>query len=368
MFDASIPSLPAVVGRRLEMAALYKRYGAVPALDDVSLDVAAGEFVTLLGPSGSGKTTLLMAVAGFTPPDSGSIKVDGSDITAMPPERREFGMVFQGYALFPHLSVAENIAFPLVMRRTAKSEIDRRVAEAIDLVQLAAHRDKLPRQLSGGQQQRTALARALVFRPGVLLLDEPLSALDKALREELQWEMKALHRRVGVTFLNVTHDQQEALALSDRVVVMRAGRIVQVGQPRTLYEAPRTRFVASFLGGSTFIEGTVCGREDRELLYRSGEHVFRQTSEVDAPIGSPIVVSIRPERFRVGESVPERWNTIKGAVREAIYAGADVKLKVHAAGAGLVTLSASAHTLDARMGEEVVLSWAPDAGMQVDSD
>lgn len=368
MFDASVRAPPVIAGRRLEMVGLRKHYGALPALDDVTLDVAAGEFVTLLGPSGSGKTTLLMAVAGFTPPDAGSIVVDGIDITAMPPERREFGMVFQGYALFPHLSVAENIAFPLAMRRTKKDETRRRVDEIVDLVQLGPHRDKFPRQLSGGQQQRTALARALAFRPGVLLLDEPLSALDKALREELQWEMKALHRRVGVTFLNVTHDQQEALALSDRVVVMRAGKIVQADSPRTLYEAPKTRFVASFLGGSTFIEGVVCGREEGALLYRAGEQVFRQASGGDAAVGSPIVVSVRPESFRVGAPVPEGWNTIGGTVREAIYAGADVKLKVQTAGVGVVNLTAGARALDAQVGREVALSWAPEAGTRVEND
>lgn len=356
----------AAAGRRLEFVALSKRYGSIAALDAVSLDIAAGEFVTLLGPSGSGKTTLLMTAAGFTQPDGGRVRIDGNDITDLPPERRGFGMVFQGYALFPHLSVAENIAFPLAMRRVAKSAIATHVERVLDLVQLTQHRDKLPRQLSGGQQQRTALARALVFKPGILLLDEPLSALDKALREELQWEMKALHRSVGTTFVNVTHDQLEALALSDRIVVMRDGRVVESGRPQALYDTPQTRFVAAFLGSATFLDGVVCGVEGDVVHVRVGERVFRHAEQHhNSTSGSTITISLRPERFTVSRSTCESDNTIAGTVAEAIYAGSNLKLKVDVPQLGRVTVSTAAQGLQFDHGDAVVLGWAANAGVSV---
>ncbi len=230
-----------------------KHYGSVRAIDDVSLAVAPGEFITLLGPSGSGKTTVLMAIAGFVTPTRGTIRLDGMPITEKPPESRNFGVVFQGYALFPHMSVAENVAYPLRVRRTAKAEISRRVKAALDLVQLGPLADRMPPQLSGGQQQRVALARALVFQPQVLLLDEPMSALDKKLRAELQLELRDLHRRLGATFINVTHDQEEAIIMSDRIAIMRDGKVIQLGAPKELYERPATRFVADFLGKSNFL-------------------------------------------------------------------------------------------------------------------
>ncbi|MFL5334564.1 MAG: ABC transporter ATP-binding protein, partial [Geminicoccaceae bacterium] len=234
----------------MELRAISKRYGTFTAVDAVSLRVERGQFLTLLGPSGSGKTTILMAIAGFVAPSEGAVLLDGRDITALPPERRDFGMVFQGYALFPHMTVAENVAFPLRVRGLSRAGRDAKVRAALDLVQLARFAERRPAQLSGGQQQRVALARALVFDPDLLLLDEPLSALDKKLRAELQEELKALHRRVGRTFVNVTHDQEEALSLSDQVAILNHGRLVQVGPPEVLYERPRTRFVADFLGKS----------------------------------------------------------------------------------------------------------------------
>jgi putative spermidine/putrescine transport system ATP-binding protein len=240
-------------GHALELRGITKRYGAFTAVDDVSLRVESGQFLTLLGPSGSGKTTILMNIAGFVAPDAGAVLLDGRDITALPPEKRDFGMVFQGYALFPHMSVAENVAFPLRVRKLGAAEREAKVRAALDLVQLERFADRRPSQLSGGQQQRVALARALVFDPALLLLDEPLSALDKKLRAELQEELKALHRRVGRTFVNVTHDQEEALSLSDRVAILNHGKLVQEGAPAALYEAPRTRFVADFLGKSNFL-------------------------------------------------------------------------------------------------------------------
>jgi putative spermidine/putrescine transport system ATP-binding protein len=242
-------------GQTLHLDQVSKRYGDSLAVDDVSLRVAPGTFLTLLGPSGSGKTTLLMMIAGFVAPSSGSLSMDATPIGHLPPERRQFGMVFQGYALFPHLSVAENVAFPLKVRRWSRAEIRQRVSEALESVQLSAMADRMPRQLSGGQRDPLLLARALVFHPHLLLLDEPLSALDKNLRTDMQSELSRLHRRIGLTFIYVTHDQQEALSMSDEIAILRDGRLVQHGTPQALYERPDSKFVAGFLGRSNFIEG-----------------------------------------------------------------------------------------------------------------
>lgn len=234
---------------------LAMTYGTLKALDDVSLTVREGEFISLLGPSGSGKTTLLMSLAGFNKPTAGRILLDGQDITAKEPEDRNFGLVFQGYALFPHLSVAGNIAFPLRVRKWDSARVSKRVSEMLALVGLENFADRKPRQLSGGQQQRVALARSLSFGPRVLLLDEPLSALDRMLREQMQTELRRLHKETGVTFLYVTHDQQEALTMSDRIAVFNKGKIIEEGTPTRLFKAPTTRFVAEFLGENNFVEG-----------------------------------------------------------------------------------------------------------------
>jgi ABC-type Fe3+/spermidine/putrescine transport system ATPase subunit len=235
---------------------LAMTYGPLRALDDVSLTVEEGEFISLLGPSGSGKTTLLMSLAGFNRPVAGRILLDGQDITAREPEDRDFGLVFQGYALFPHLTVAGNVAFPLKVRKWDAARIKKRVDEILALVGLESFADRKPRQLSGGQQQRVALARALSFGPRVLLLDEPLSALDRMLREQMQTELRRLHKETGVTFLYVTHDQQEALTMSDRIAVFEKGRIVEQGAPARLFKSPTTRFVAEFLGENNFVQGS----------------------------------------------------------------------------------------------------------------
>jgi putative spermidine/putrescine transport system ATP-binding protein len=235
---------------------LAMTYGPLKALDDVSLKIEEGEFISLLGPSGSGKTTLLMSLAGFNKPSAGRILLDGQEITAKEPEDRDFGLVFQGYALFPHLTVAGNIAFPLEVRKWDAARIRKRVDEMLGLVGLENFADRKPRQLSGGQQQRVALARALAFGPRVLLLDEPLSALDRMLREQMQTELRRLHRETGVTFLYVTHDQQEALTMSDRIAVFEKGKIVEEGAPTRLFKSPTTRFVAEFLGENNFVKGS----------------------------------------------------------------------------------------------------------------
>ncbi|MGI9371551.1 MAG: ABC transporter ATP-binding protein [Hyphomicrobiales bacterium] len=238
----------------LSLKQVTKTFGKVFAVDEVDLEIRRGEFLTLLGPSGSGKTTLLMMIAGFLDITKGDILLDGNSIAAIPAEKRNFGMVFQGYALFPHMSVRKNISYALDVRKKPQGEIDTRVDEMLELVQLQQYGDRLPGQLSGGQQQRVALARALSFSPPVLLLDEPLGALDKKLRVEVQEQLKDIHTRVGTTFIYVTHDQEEALSMSDRIVIMQEGRVEQVGTPLELYEKPRTRFAASFLGKSNFLQ------------------------------------------------------------------------------------------------------------------
>jgi putative spermidine/putrescine transport system ATP-binding protein len=239
----------------LELAGVSKRYDSLVAVDDLDLGLRTGEFLTLLGPSGSGKTTTLMMVAGLQQPDAGRITLNGVSVARLPPYRRDIGMVFQSYALFPHMTVRRNIAFPLEMRGLAKAEIARLVDEALALVKLPDHGDRLPRQLSGGQQQRVALARAMVYRPALLLMDEPLGALDKKLREQLQLEIKRVHRERGISVLYVTHDQEEALTMSDRIAVFNRGRIEQIGTPEELYDRPATRFVASFIGDTNFLSG-----------------------------------------------------------------------------------------------------------------
>ncbi len=277
-------------GASLRLTGLVKRYSGTAVVDAIELDVKAGEFITFLGPSGSGKTTTLNMIAGFVNPDEGEILVDGRDISHTPPHRRDIGVVFQSYALFPHMTVRENIAYPLQQRRPriAAAEITRLVDEAMKMVELGSYGDRRPAQLSGGQQQRVALARALVFSPKLLLLDEPLGALDKRLREALQLELRRLHRELGITIIFVTHDQEEALALSDRIVVFNDGRVEQVGTPEQVYERPETPFVARFLGDSNIFEGAIVDG----LL--SGADQLRVA---DATNSANAVVLVRPENL-----------------------------------------------------------------------
>jgi len=301
----------------LKVEGLVKRFGEVVALDGVSLDILSGELLTILGPSGSGKTTLLKVVAGFETPDAGTVRVDGLDITAMPPARRDIGMVFQNYALFPHLTVERNVAFPLEMRNVARPEIERRVAEALGLVELQGYGRRLPRQLSGGQQQRVALARAIVFNPRLLLLDEPFGALDRKLRETMQLEVRRLQRRLGLTTIFITHDQEEALVLSDRIAVMNQGAIQQIASTTEIYERPANDFVADFVGESNIFHGTVT--EVGSVTLESGRRLLIAH---DAPVGTRVGVLMRPERF--GQGV----NSFNGAVKEAVYLGSSLKLRL----------------------------------------
>ena len=360
-------------GHALALHGLSKRYGKFTAVDDVSLKVERGQFLTLLGPSGSGKTTILMCIAGFVAPSDGAVMLDERDISSLPPERRHFGMVFQGYALFPHMTVAENVAFPLRVRGMGAAEREAKVRAALDLVQLDRFADRLPRQLSGGQQQRVALARALVFDPDLLLLDEPLSALDKKLRAELQEELKALHRRVGRTFVNVTHDQEEALSLSDRVAILNHGKLVQAGPPAALYEAPRTRFVADFLGKSNFLACTVqdVGTDFVRLLADGTGLVVRLPDGMPHPAhGAPLLLSLRPEKIALLADDGEADNIVPGRIVNWSYLGAGYGLSVETEDLGTlrVTLSAWGAPFTPAEGLPVRLGWSADASVPVEED
>jgi len=338
---ATVKTMPASgpeagLGARLQLIELTKVYGDVVAADRVTLDIAPGEFITLLGPSGSGKTTTLMMVAGFVIPTSGQILVNGEDIAFRPPHKRNIGMVFQNYALFPHMTVAENIAFPLKMRKWPRDRIEQAVREALQLVRLPGFEQRYPRQLSGGQQQRVALARALVFRPPVLLMDEPLGALDKKLREEMQLEIKHIQESLNITTIYVTHDQEEALTMSDRIAVMRDGRIEQIGTPRELYERPASEFVASFIGESNFLMGRLERRDGHAyLVTEDGWRVAIPDAE-DLPAGEQVTVALRPERIVLGERRGE--NHAEATIEEIIYVGEATKFRVRLLGDRLLTV------------------------------
>lgn len=344
----------------LSIKGAVKRYGAVHALDDVSLDVAEGEFLTLLGPSGSGKTTLLSAIAGFIRLDEGSLILRAEDITLRPPEHRDFGMVFQGYALFPTMTVRDNIGFPLKVRKTPAAEITARVDEVLDMVQMGTFADRMPAQLSGGQQQRIALARAMSFRPQVLLLDEPLSALDKKLRADLQWELKALHNQLGVTFIYVTHDQDEALSMSDRIVILKDGGIQQEGDPNTLYDRPRNQFVADFLGKSNFIDAKVTSRDGDLLQCNAQGAAFSVKTDAGATSGDQIRIALRPERLRLG---PQGSELLPAKVKQVSYLGERCQVIVTHDGLGDLLVSRPTWKTDITPTPDLAVSigWDPDA-------
>ncbi|MGE0006049.1 MAG: ABC transporter ATP-binding protein [Parvibaculaceae bacterium] len=341
----------------LELAGISKSYGSMIAVRDLSLMVEGGEFVTLLGPSGSGKTTTLSMIAGFITPDAGRIMIAGNRIDHLPPERRDVGVVFQHYALFPHMTVAENIAFPLRMRSLPAAEIDDKVRLSIGAVQLERFADRFPAQLSGGQQQRVALARALVFDPPVILLDEPLGALDKNLREDMQFEIKRIHRDSGMTMIYVTHDQDEALSLSDRIAVMNDGRIVQFGSPGELYWDPESEFVARFIGESNFIEATVERADARScklgLLGRSVAFTARARS---LAAGQRINLMMRPEHIKLCD---EAHGVVSGVVEEALFFGNRRKLRIATTSGAqlLVSVACRQSDLETTVGSTVHLNW-----------
>ena len=347
----------------VELRGLTKRYGQETVVDAIAAAIAPGEFFSLLGPSGSGKTTTLMMVAGFVRPDGGTVLLDGEDIAALPPQKRGFGMVFQNYAIFPHLNVFENIAFPLRARHWAKDAIGDRVNWALELVRLGRFADRDARQLSGGQQQRVALARAIVFYPPVVLMDEPLGALDKNLRFEMQVEIKEIQQRLGMTVLYVTHDQEEAMSMSDRIAIMNHGRIHQVGSPGEVYERPANPFVGRFLGEANLIEGTVMGEPGEVVRLRlpSGQ-------ELRAPHSNGCgtgrgVLFIRPERVEIapgtGASGDPGANTLAGKVRRCSFLGNILRYAVDLDGAPPITvdLQNAIGVSPLPVGRPVVLRW-----------
>jgi spermidine/putrescine transport system ATP-binding protein len=317
----------------VELAAVSKQFGDHVVVDRVALDIKNGEFFSLLGPSGCGKTTTLRMIAGFETPTEGRIRLAGEDVTDRPAHLRRVGMVFQNYALFPHLSVADNVAFALRLQRVAPPEIARRVAAALLMVRLPGLDARIPSQLSGGQQQRVALARALVFRPTVVLLDEPLGALDQKLRKAMQLELKTLQQEIGLTFVYVTHDQEEALTMSDRIAVMDGGRVLQVADPQTLYERPASRFVADFIGVSNFLPGTVRERTGALVtiaLQLEGERLVRAAWRDGLVTGQAVTTAVRPERMRLvplGAPTPPAGsdNAVEGTVRDIVYTGSDTQ-------------------------------------------
>ncbi|WP_298207728.1 ABC transporter ATP-binding protein [Acidovorax sp.] len=311
----------------------------VRALD---LDIQRGEFLSLLGPSGSGKTTTLMMLAGFESPTAGDILLEGKPITRTPPHKRNFGMVFQNYALFPHLTVEQNVAYPLTVRKVPKAEQAERVKKALDMVRLSGMADRLPARLSGGQQQRVALARALVFNPQLVLMDEPLGALDKQLREHMQIELKELHRQLGLTFVYVTHDQGEALTMSDRVAVFNDGCIQQIDQVDRLYETPANRFVANFVGDNAVLEASVHATDGQECeVVLKGGARLRGINVNHASVGDTVQCSVRPERIQLAEGAGH--NTLSGTVMDVIYFGDHLRLRCRMASEAEVMVKLSLH-------------------------
>jgi spermidine/putrescine ABC transporter ATP-binding subunit len=308
---------------QLMLSRLSKRYPNQVAVDALDLEVKAGEFLTLLGPSGSGKTTTLMMVAGFTPPSAGDILLNGRSIARLAPERRNIGVVFQNYALFPHMTVADNVGFPLKMRRHSRAAIEEKVRGALRLVRLDGFEARLPKQLSGGQQQRVAFARALVFDPDLLLMDEPLGALDKNLREQMKFELKRIHAQLGVTILYVTHDQEEALTMSDRVALMNDGVIAQLGTAHELYERPATRFVAEFIGESNLIEGAL----ETPTTFVSANGLRFTVAASEAVVGERVILVMRPEKIALTRRIAGE-QSIRGQVRERVYVGDFTRYRV----------------------------------------
>ena len=309
---------------------LSKWFGDVLAVDDFNLEIYRGEFVTLLGPSGSGKTTVLRMVAGFETPTSGQIYIDGHAMQDVPAEKRNSGMVFQSYTLFPHMTVAENIAFPLKMRGIPKEEMEAKVQDALNLIQLSTYGARLPRQLSGGQQQRVALARAVVFNPRVLLMDEPLGSLDKRLRDDMQLEIKRIQQEIGITVIYVTHDQSEALTMSERIVIMNMGVIQQIGSPDSLYERPTNQFVADFVGDTNLFKCRIEAIEGRTCRIRTDNDTsFLIPYNPDINVGSIIHLALRPEQILIAaEDAPSVPNSLKAIVEERIYFGGIIRYMV----------------------------------------
>jgi spermidine/putrescine transport system ATP-binding protein len=359
----------------LEFRGVSKRFGTIQAVSDVSLEIKKGEFFSLLGPSGCGKTTMLRIAAGFEEPNAGGVFLDGRDITDLPPNKRKVNTIFQSYALFPHMTVRDNIAFGLAIARRPKSEIKSDVEKMLHLIQMTDQAGKKPDLLSGGQKQRVAVARALINKPDVLLLDEPLAALDLKLRQKMLIELDLIHDEVGITFLYVTHDQAEAMSLSDRIAVMDSGRIEQVGAPAEIYESPRTSFVAAFIGDTNFLEGRVLDCPDREycrLAIAGLPEILCFNDKLIRP-GQPIYLSIRPEKIHISRDRPEekpQRNIMPAVVEDVIYLGSTTKYWVRVAGYRIQVLRQHARYFfddkPLRWKDEAWIWWHADDGFMLD--
>jgi putative spermidine/putrescine transport system ATP-binding protein len=344
---------------------LHKSFGATAAVRDVSFALAPGHLLALLGPSGCGKTTTLRMLAGLVRPDAGIVSIGGTDVTAMPVHRRNVGMLFQNYALFPHMSAAENVAFGLEMRHVGRDETRRRVGEALKLVQLDGLEARLPAQLSGGQQQRVALARALVINPSVLLLDEPFGALDRRLRETMQIEMRALQERLRITTVLVTHDQEEALTLANEIAIMRDGVIEQIGSPGEIYERPRSRFVADFIGAANFLRGRIALSPGGRAFVRCDAGIGLALDAVDATIadGAQVTIALRPENIRISAGSGDEPNMANGTLERVVYRGASSHFHVRLAdGSLLIAVQQGGRPgADPACGGPACLRWEPSA-------
>ena len=355
----------------IELRGICKQYGKERVVDGVSALIAPGEFFSLLGPSGSGKTTTLMMIAGFADVDEGEILVDGDDIVGTPPQRRGFGMVFQNYAIFPHLNVYENVAFPLRARKRPADEIRERVTAALELVRLDRFGDRFARQLSGGQQQRVAIARAIGVQPSVVLMDEPLGALDKNLRYEMQVEIKEIQRRLGMTVVYVTHDQEEAMNMSDRIAIMNNGRIEQVGRPADIYENPANHFIARFLGEANLIDGVIESIGDSvATLKTAGGAVFRARAEPPLRVGDNAHLFVRPERVSIAPATADDDGAVDGRLVQTAFLGNILRHTVEIEPGVRVTVDVQNAGVDqvrgrgaARVGETVALSWRVADGL-----
>jgi putative spermidine/putrescine transport system ATP-binding protein len=363
MNDASLPRH----GKgALDLNGLTKIYGDERVVDGIDARIRPAEFFSLLGPSGSGKTTTLMMIAGFVAPDGGAIKVDGVDFTHMPPQRRGLGMVFQNYAIFPHLNVFENVAFPLRARRVPEPELRQRVREALELVRLDRFATRFARQLSGGQQQRVAIARAIVFRPGIVLMDEPLGALDKNLRYEMQVEIKEIQQRLGMTVVYVTHDQEEAMNMSDRIAIMNHGRIVQLGPPAEIYERPINAFIARFLGEANLIEGTLeqIGRREASMRLADGILLRGRFNRIATP-GRKASLFVRPEKLIFGPG--EGGNMVEGTVRRRSFLGNIIRTVVEAGPETRLTIDQPnlSNGTGPEVGAAITVNWSVDHSLML---
>ena len=356
----------------LQINKLRKTYGKFTAVKDIQLDIRKGEFLTLLGGSGSGKTTTLLSVAGFLEPTSGEILLNGDSILDKPAHKRNIGMVFQQYSLFPHMTIFDNVAFPLKMRKVGKAEIKERVKNILNLVELDSFAKRKPNQLSGGQQQRVALARALVFEPNILLMDEPLAALDKKLRETMQMEIRDLHEKLGLTIIYVTHDQEEALKMSDRIAVFNKGSIEQIGTPEDLYDRPESQFVAQFLGNSNAIHGTVSETEEGYVtITNSHDNTFKASTDYTYSNGDTVVVMIRPEKVDISKTKKDSLNRIEATVSEMIYLGESYRYILKTATGEEVIVKKQIRYVDEtvfQIGDTVYVTWEKENAVALPSN